>query len=84
MLLLNSCERGRTNRIERNCQLGFRSIVTWGVGGKGWYCSGGVGLESKGTWGVRVREGSVCVRLKCRVEYGRRGNSEMCIGGKFY
>nr|GFB61313.1 hypothetical protein [Tanacetum cinerariifolium] len=40
VLLLNSCERGRTNKIERNCQLGFRSIVTWGIGGRGGYCLG--------------------------------------------
>nr|GEW77374.1 hypothetical protein [Tanacetum cinerariifolium] len=38
---------GSANRIEGLCHVGLRYRVTWGVGVRGWYCSGGLEVNCK-------------------------------------
>nr|GEU82066.1 hypothetical protein [Tanacetum cinerariifolium] len=66
------CDPWSANRIEGLCHVGLGHRVTWGVGERGWYCSGEVGYTvdscgGEGHFGGNFGYGVVrLVRAECR------------------
>nr|GEW11404.1 hypothetical protein [Tanacetum cinerariifolium] len=60
------CDPWSANRIEGLCHVGLGHRVTWGVGGRGWYCSGEVGCTIDSYGGDRKKGGNFGVTSEVR------------------